>query len=471
MSQLTQLPLSVCWYEGMLLSPQHFQQNHIYWESQVQNAVLNSAPYRWGVIRMSIDRRRLLSGIVYITQLRAVMPDGLQIDYDATIKRGSDSTPVLQIDLNDSEELAEKGRVKVQLTVPIRLPGSASNSSDIQRFIVVDSEPVKDDNTGEGETELQRLQPVISLQAKENVNEQYIALPLLEVVHNDEAHYKVSDYRPPMLGIGADHFVMEYDNEVERLPLQKQLQGVASMIRQKARQLAGFFGDGDERFGSRVSEQHRLWIRAMVQHLAEFELLVDNEQTAPWQIYQVLARLTGSMSELDASYVPPELPSYQHEDCGNSLNFALSYITQQLEQVNLRYTSLVFDEDQDGIFSILFDKAWAGRDLLIELKPRPNQTQSDLVQWLRDCRIASVRIHKELATKRLLGANTEQIETDETTGVTSLPGHGLFYVNVDPQFIKAGQLLAIACTNGKLKHLKPKRIVLHLPHKTDNAEG
>lgn len=469
MSQLSPTPLSVCWHEGMLLSPQHFQQNHIYWETQLQNIALNAAPYRWGIISMAIDEGRLLEGVVYITQLRAVMPDGLQIDYDIRDKH-SNYDQALQIALSDSEELAEKNKVKIQLTVPIRVAGSASNSSDIQRFLVVDSIPVKDDNTGEGETELQRLQPIISLQAAEHISEQYIALPLLEVELIDGAQFQISQYSPPMLSIGADHFLVNQDNVLARVSLQQRLQNVAFMIRKKARQLAGFSEGGDEQFGNRVSEQHRLWIRAMVQHLAEFELLVDNEQSTPWQVYQVVARLIGSMCELDASHIPPKLPRYRHEDCGSCLDFALAYIVQQLDQVNLRYTSLVFDESQDGIFSITFDKAWAGRDLLVELKPRPNQTQSDLVQWIKDCRIASAKNHKELSTKRLLGANTEQIEFDETTGVTSLPGHGLFYIKVDPQFIKVGQPLAIACTNGKLKHQQPKRIILHLPHESNNQE-
>lgn len=467
MTPLTHSPLPVCWHEGMLLSPQHFQQHHIYWENQLQNIALNIAPYRWGIINMAIDEGRLLDGVVSVTRLLAIMPDGLQIDYDLRGNHSSYTQP-LQIDLKDVQELSKNNKVKVQLTVPIRIPGSASNNADIQRFLVVDSHPAKDDNTGEGETELQRLQPIISLQATEHVRQQYVALPLFEVALIDGGQYEVSQYCPPILGIGADHFLLNSEHGLVRVALQQRLQNVAFMLRKKARQLAGFSEEGEEQFGNRVSEQHRRWIRAMVQHLAEFELLADNKNSSPWQVYQVLARLIGSMCELDTGHIPPKLPAYCHDDCATSLDFALAYITQQLEQVNLRYTSLAFDEGQDGIFSITFDKSWSDRDLLIELKPRANQTQSDLVKWLDDCRIASVRIHKELSTKRLLGASTTQTEFDETTGIHSLPGHALFYIKVAPQYIKAGQPLALACTNGNLKHMQPKRIVLHLPHESGN---
>ena len=70
----------------------------------------------------------------------------------------------------------------------------------------------------------------------------------------------------------------------------------------------------------------------------------------------------------------------------------------------MRYTSIIFDEGRDGVFTLTYDKAWSGRDLLIELKPREGNTQADLVEWLSACRIASSSQHKELATKRL-GAN------------------------------------------------------------------
>jgi type VI secretion system protein ImpJ len=464
MSQFDSLPLSVCWHEGMLLSPQHFQQNHIYWENQLQSLMRN-IPYHWGIINMAIDEARLLEGVVYLKKLRAIMPDGLQINYDVT-----EHAPI-QIDLKKDVQFDDQVALKIQLTVPIRVSGSASSSSDIQRFNVVDGELAKDDNTGDGETEVLRLQPILSLQVSNRVREQYVALPLLEISKIDSAQYQVTSYCPPMLRIEADNFIAYEEARMERFPLQLRLQNMAFMIRKKARLLAGFSENGEELLGSRVSDQHRLWIRSMVQHLAELELIVDNGVSSPWMVYQVLARLIGSMCELDSSRIPPKLPPYLHLDCGSGLAFAIQYIEQRLEEVNLRYSSLVFEESQDGVFSIAFDKAWSRNKLLIELKPRQQQTQSDLVQWMTDCRIASGKIHKELSIKRLLGASVERTEYDEATGITVLPGHVLFYISVDPLYVKSGQPLVLACTNGKLKQMQPKRIVLHLPHDVKLKEG
>ncbi|BFM48695.1 type VI secretion system baseplate subunit TssK [Marinomonas sp. THO17] len=453
---------AVCWHEGMLLSPQHFQQDQIYWEAQLQHLSLHLQPYRWGIVSLRLDESRLLDGVIYVQSLQAIMPDGLWVEYDVR-----DDAP-LMLDLQQVSQWDRQDCVKIKLTVPIRMPGAASQSADIQRFSVVESAPAKDDNTGEGELALQRLQPILSLQASQDVSAQYISMPLFEVAKQDGAHFQVTDYCPPMLGIAADAFLTSEDNQQSRSALQKQLQQLAFSMRKKARQLAGY-SDDEERLGNRVSEQHKQWIRAMVQHLSEFELLADQDHTSPWQLYQILARLVGAMSELDQQLIPPKLPSYQHNDCYQSIKVALAYLNQQLDRVNVRYTSLPFEENQEGVFSILFDKAWGQQDLLIELKPKATQTQSDLAEWLRDCRIASSKLHKELATKRLLGASTQAVEYDEATGLKAGPNQGLFYLQVSPQFIKAGQTLILTCTNGKLKHLQPKAIVVHLPHETEQG--
>lgn len=463
MSLLNTLPQPLCWFEGMMLSPQHFQQNHIYWERQLEFLTQALSPYQWGILAMRLDEGRLLEGVVEVTSLKAVMPDGLFIDYDGQAVAQPESG-LLQLDLNDFPEFEDVGKAKVMLTVPIRVPGSASSSSDIQRFIATESAPVKDDNTGEGEAEVQRLHTCMALHVGNKVRQQYVSIPLLEIEKTDGGQFQVTGFCPPVLQIGADHFLHHQEQGLERKPLQSRLQKVAFMIRKKARQLAGFAEKGDEQFGNLVTEQHRRWIRAMVQHLSEFELLADNEKSSPWSVYQVLARVVGTLCELDHIAIPPKLPRYSHDDNQKGFDFALNYILSQLDKVNLRYTSLSFEESQDGVFSIAFDKAWSGQDLLIELKVREGQLSSNVAQWLADCRIASARIHKDLSRGRLLGAKTEAIEYDEATGIRESSGNALFYIRVDERFIKVGQSLVIACTNGKVKSMQPKRIVLHLPH-------
>lgn len=452
-------PQSVCWHEGMLLSPQHFQQNHIYWENQVQWLTLNVGQYRWGIIELKLDEAKLLDGVVYLTRLRAVMPDGLQVDYDARVDEP------LEISLLENTTLAEKGRVKVHLTVPIRVAGSASESTDIQRFEVIDGQPVKDDNTGDNELVMQRLKPIFTLQATSQVRAQYVAMPLFEISQPDGGHFKIGEYCPPILGIGADTFLMDEEQAGERKSLQQRLQSCALMMRKKARMLAGFTEEGDKDLGTRVSEQHLRWIRAMVQHLPEFELLSDNANSSPWQVYLALSRVMGSVCELDGNGIPPKLPSYDHDNINPGFSRVLDYVNRLLERVNLSYTSVLFDEPREGLFTILYDADWGKNNLLIELKAEEGTSEAELVEWLSSCRIASESMHGDLKTRRLLGLEAEQVfGKDDTTGVTAVPGNPLMRIKFDAAYIRPGETLMVTCTSGRLKHQQPGRIVLHLPH-------
>ncbi|HEX2659791.1 MAG TPA: type VI secretion system baseplate subunit TssK, partial [Polyangia bacterium] len=48
-------PQRVVWSEGMLVSPQHMQQQDLYHERLLDERVAALAPYRWGVVAAEID--------------------------------------------------------------------------------------------------------------------------------------------------------------------------------------------------------------------------------------------------------------------------------------------------------------------------------------------------------------------------------------------------------------------------------
>ena len=71
------------WHEGMLLSPQHFQQFSARLDSLVAWQSLASAPFAWGVRKLEFDQGLLSSGLVRVLELEAIMPDGTVLQYSA----------------------------------------------------------------------------------------------------------------------------------------------------------------------------------------------------------------------------------------------------------------------------------------------------------------------------------------------------------------------------------------------------
>lgn len=63
----------------------------------------------------------------------------------------------------------------------------------------------------------------------------------------------------------------------------------------------------------------------------------------------------------------------------------------------------------------------------------------------------------------------KQFDSDDSTGIKAAPGHALFNIKIDTQYIKVGQTLVVVCTNKKFNALQPNRIVLHLPHSANES--
>lgn len=457
------LPRPLCWHEGMLLSPQHFQQNHQYWEAQLSRMTMLQSPAFWGVSQLQIDRNELLEGRVVVQRLVAIMPDGMLIDYDSLV----DEPLTLPLEFGESNS-----SLTIQLAVPIQVAGSASGRSEIQRFASLDSVPHVDENTGDNELVMTRLQPRIYLQATNRVGRRYVGLPLFRVVKPDGGSVQLdADYAPPLLTVGADDFRMDKDESGNLRSLQKLCRALALTIRYKARLLAGLSED-EEVLGRSITQRHHRWIRAMVQELALFEIQADDPHSKPGALYASLVRMAGPMSELDSRSLPPRFPAYNHDDMLPGFQQVLRYLGRLVDQVNLNYTTLQFEEVKDGVFSIDFEKAWDGRSLLVELRPRRSSSREACRKWLETCCIASFQLHKELQQRRMLGARAEEIERDEQSGIVPAPGNLLFRIEASKTnraFIRPGTPLTILSSTRLTHEDRPDAILLHMTHEEQAA--
>ena len=55
-------PDRIQWHEGMLLSPQHFQQEAARVDALVAWHTLASSPYSWGIRKLELDQSLLVAG-------------------------------------------------------------------------------------------------------------------------------------------------------------------------------------------------------------------------------------------------------------------------------------------------------------------------------------------------------------------------------------------------------------------------
>ncbi|MDR2386089.1 MAG: type VI secretion system baseplate subunit TssK [Deltaproteobacteria bacterium] len=70
------LPEKVVWSEGMMLRPQHFQQQDRYLAAQIQRRGLLLSHYPWGLSEFEIDQQYLSLGKLVLSRAAGLLPDG-----------------------------------------------------------------------------------------------------------------------------------------------------------------------------------------------------------------------------------------------------------------------------------------------------------------------------------------------------------------------------------------------------------
>lgn len=108
----------VVWSEGMMLQPQHFQQQARYHDAQLRDTFTTISPYSWGVSSYSIDKALLKTGKLCVSQASGILQDGSVFDFPER-----DHAPI-SIDVT-KEAL---GQI-IFLAVPIR----RDNNNEVQR--------------------------------------------------------------------------------------------------------------------------------------------------------------------------------------------------------------------------------------------------------------------------------------------------------------------------------------------------
>nr|MCH9644351.1 type VI secretion system baseplate subunit TssK [Gammaproteobacteria bacterium] len=101
----------VTWCEGMLLEPQHFQQQERYLQYQQHKKLKMIDPYQYGIISIEADTHLLEQGSYSLIQCSAIFPDGTY--YDAP---NHDSLPDC-IELHDCSKNS-----KISLSLPYLQP-------------------------------------------------------------------------------------------------------------------------------------------------------------------------------------------------------------------------------------------------------------------------------------------------------------------------------------------------------------
>ena len=443
MSRTSHLPDPIQWYEGMLLTPQHFQQAWLRQDALLHYHAARLAPFFYGVRRVEIDGALLVVGMLRVLALEAVLPDGLVVTHP---REGGED---LQIDLQPYADQLKRGPLTVFAVVPVYKPGAAAGG-ELARFRSFEAAPVVDENTGDNEQPMPRLRPRLSLVVGDEVPQKYAAVPLARIAYGDEA-FHLAEYMPPAVATLPDS------------PLAELCRSIGRRLREKAAFLAGRLrGAPAGAVQAPLLAETRHAVQCLVAGLPRLEAVLAVGAAHPFQLHTELCGIAGQVATLGPGLVPPLFDAYDHRDILASVRPVIAFIARMIDTVSETSVAVRFSGHDDGFRLTLLPLWLDGHGLLIGVRLAPGQAESEVAAWIEESVVASADHVGPLRRRRLRGALRSRVERDDRLGVLPDRGVLLYRIADDPALIEPERSLEIVGPAPRAGVARPAEITLHV---------
>jgi type VI secretion system protein ImpJ len=436
-TQTFALPELIEWHEGMLLTPQHFQQLSARSELLTHFMRSQSGCFAWGVLSLKFDETALGAGVVRILNVEAIMPDGM------LALGGSERGIDLEFDL----QKAVGDPTRVYLAVPRE--AALYTRTDYSRYdsVAAKDELTPDDISDADSVSIPRIRARFRLLAGESGLSGMITLPLIEFGRQGTV-CKPTRFIAPFLR-------MEPGSRLANLcaPVRK-------TVREKATELATKLSPSAK--NTDLAGLHQLqWL---VSGLPLLEALLESNQTHPYSLYLALCSMAGSVAFLSNARVPPIFSPYNHNDLLASFEEVIGFIRMAISQGLIdNWLGKEFDLTQvaggvgveagkrryDRSFEISpslekafgdtadFSAPFFGLMLRAPVGVSPNA----LVEWGESCLLATEDVIPDLEMSRSRGAICENV--DSFDDLVPAAGSVLFRVKNDPRWFDPRKMLVL----------------------------
>ena len=442
------IPPAVQWYEGMLLSPQHFQQAALRQEIVQGYMALAASPYGWGVLRLGIDKSALMGGVFAVTELEAILPDGLIVAHYGNLEP---SAPRLELDLTPFLADPRPRRIAVHLAVAAHQTGTAQGGGH-QRYRQVEDREVVDENTGDNGIPMPRRLPLLGLQVTESAQHvpsvRFVSLPLAVLESGAQGPIQV-DYDPPRLRLDPASLVFQLASRV------------CVDLRSKATEwgvrLSGALSEGQ----SAVANESVATLRMIARGLPRLDALLTTEGTHPFDLYLALCDIAGELSVIGGQVMLPAFGGYKHIDLLNSFHAVASYIDAALRQLRTPYISVAFEHPAPGRFVLVMQPDHLQMtSLVIGARLGAGQDVASVREWFDTAVIGGASRIAALRDNAVIGAERSAIGSAPELDLLAPPNMVLFRIVTETGFVATGDVLEINQTARELSEPAELRLFL-----------
>ncbi|MFV1982590.1 MAG: type VI secretion system baseplate subunit TssK [Thiohalomonadales bacterium] len=376
------------WYEGMFLSPQHFQQQERYFERFVDSKCSAFGVYGWGLQEFELDKELLKLGKIVIIHAKGVFPDGTPFNFPDI----DEPPPVFVVPENTHNSI-------VYLGVPVKRSGAMDVVSDLTsqglaRYYSHDQE-IRDVTTDSGENlslEVGKLRIRVLLESDDRSG--YACFGILQVSESREDKNIILD---------EQYIATSLDCNIAP-QLVGFLSEIVGLLHHRAEAIAGRLADANRGGTAEVADYMMLQfinrIEPMCLHMSQMNGL------HPIDLYTQIIQMAGELSTfVTKEKRPPSFPPYLHDELQDSFVPIMDSIRGGLSTVYEQTAiSLNLEDKSYGIkVAQITDRSLIGSSMFV-LAARADVKQSILRSGLpAQLKIASVERIRQLVNAGMSG--------------------------------------------------------------------
>jgi type VI secretion system protein ImpJ len=310
----------VVWSEGMMLQPQHFQQQSRYHESQLRNSINFCRPHYWGVSALEIDKSHLKNGKLCLSSADGLLPDGSYFSFP-----NIDNAPAA-IDIN--ENLLN---TTIYLAITIRRAGNSEtyrDNSTQSRFNIVEYDARDVSGTSSAQQSIDVSGFSFSLRTDKDDNNEFSCIPIaiIEDVSLSGSIKLKENFIPPNVNIKNNSYISGFLSELVKL------------TKHRISALAARVSVAGKATTTEVTDF--LMLQTLNRHYPMLVNLDLSETLAPYDLYVKFIELIGEMSTfIKHDKLVPDLPPYQHDNL-TEIFFTLNDELRQVFSVVLEQNSI-----------------------------------------------------------------------------------------------------------------------------------
>lgn len=292
----------VVWSEGMLISPQHLQQQDAYHERLLAARLRALSPYCWGVSQLELDERALERGQVALRSFHGVLDDGTLVELPSGHPALPAARPI------EGHFPAHGTACELFLALPReQVAGGyarAGSSAKKARF-TIETRAVVDAVGAADEEGVDFGVPNFSLLFGDEPRDDLECLKLAEVVREAGGRFSFAGpFVPPSLRVAASPFLAEGIRRVLGAASAKRRE-VAAERRHRDKSTVEYAADDVGRY---------LALHALSGAIPSLADIAASGDASPREAYSVLVQLAGQLTAFSSGEDPADLPRYVHGD-------------------------------------------------------------------------------------------------------------------------------------------------------------